>query len=536
MYGAVRLTTATEQRPKINEAAANKAVDFIQALTHVQGIWAGKPFILMPWQRDIIRTIFGTLNLDGTRQYRTVYIEIPRKSGKTEISAAIALYLLFCDGEIGAEIYCAAADRDQASLVFLRAAQMVRQSQTLSNVAKIIDSTKRIIFPKHGSFLRAIPADVPGSHGFNAHGIIFDELHVQPNRDLWDTLKKSTGTRRQPLIVAITTAGFDRESICWELHEYGRQIIAGTIEDPTFFACIYGAPEDADWLDEDVWYACNPALVHDDEELVVGGPFRGIEEMRAEARQAKHMPTAQNDFRRYYLDQWNQQSTRWIDMALWDANDTGEVDEVALAGRKCYGGLDLATVRDMTAWVMLFPRDDDPDHVDVLPRFWCPEARLYAEDNRYRDQYQAWAQEGFLKTSPGKSIDYKWVASQIIEDAHTYYLVDLNIDRLFQGYQVGTELAEEGLQVFGMGQGFLSFAVPMREFEGRLLAHKINHGGNPILRWMADNVVVKTDPAGNIKPDKAKSQGKIDGIVALVMALDRKMRHPIDEEVGVTFV
>lgn len=528
------MTTAT--RPKIDEAAAAKAVDFIERLTHTQGIWAGQRFILMPWQREIIRVLFGTVNADGSRQYRTAYIEIPRKNGKTELAAAIALYLLFRDGEDGAEIYGAAADRDQASLVFQRAAQMVRQNRELSANAKIIDSTKRVIFPKRGSFYRAIPADVPGSHGFNAHGIIFDELHVQPNRDLWDTLKKSTGTRRQPLIVAITTAGYDRESICWELHEYGRQVMEGTIDDPTFFAYISAAPEGADWLEEKVWYACNPALVRNGQDLVPGGPFRSIEEMRAEARQAEHMPTAQNDFKRYYLDQWTQQATRWIDMALWDEN-SGSVDEGTLKGRGCYGGLDLSSVQDLTAWVMAFP---DGEFVDILCRFWCPEARLYAVDNRYRDQYQAWARAGLLQTTPGESVDYKHVTAKVLEDAEKFGLKELNIDRLFQGYQVGTDLQEAGLQVSGFGMGFLSMAGPMREFERLLLARRFRHGGNPVLRWMADNVMVKTDPADNKKPDKATSQGKIDGIVALVMALDRAMRHgagrSVYEDRGVRYV
>lgn len=527
------MTTETATRPKINEAAADKAVGFIEALTHVQGVWAGKPFVLMPWQREIIRTIFGTLNDDGSRQYRTVYIEIPRKNGKTELAAAIALYLLFADGELGAEIYGAASDRDQASLVFQRAAQMVRQSQVLMAASKIIDSTKRIVFPKHGSFLRAIPADVPGSHGYNAHGIIFDELHVQPNRDLWDALKKSTGTRRQPLIVAITTAGYDRESICWELHEYARKIIEGVIEDPTFFAYIAAAPEDADWKDEAVWYACNPALVHDGGKLVVGGPFRSIGEMRAEARQAEHMPTAQNDFLRYYLNRWTQQATRWIDMALWDENG-GVIDEEALAGQICYGGLDLSSVRDMTAWVMLFP--DDDGGVQIVARFWCPEARLYADDNRYRDQYQVWTREGWLETTPGNSIDYNYVTAKVLEDAEKFRVKELNIDRLFQGYQVGTALADEDMEVFGFGMGFISMAGPMREFERLLLAHKLNHGNNPILRFNADNIMVKVDAADNKKPDKATSQGKIDGIVGILMGLDRSTRQHEEEEAGVLFV
>lgn len=530
------MTTAIETR--IDEKAAEHAVNFIERrLTHTQGIWAGQPFILMPWQRDdIIRPLFGTLNPDGTRQYRIGYIEIPRKNGKTDLAAAITLLLLFADGEVGAEIYGAAADRDQASLVFARAAEMVRQCPALAARAKIIDSTKRIINPKMGSFYRAIPADIRGSHGFNAHGIIFDELHVQPDRQLWDVLQKSRGTRRQPLTIVITTAGFDRESICYELHQYARQVLDGIIDDPTFFAYIRAAPEDVDWLDEDVWYACNPALMRDGEKPIPGGPFRMIDEIRDEARQAEHMPTAQNDFRRYYLNQWTQQSTRWIDMNLWDEN-AGEVDAEALKGRPCYGGLDLSSVKDLTAWLMLFPHEDDPDGIDVLARFWCPEARLYAADNRYRDQYQVWTRDGWLDVTPGDAIDYNYVTAKVLEDAQTYSLVDMNIDRLFQGYQVGTDLQAQDVTVFGFGMGFYSMAGPMREFERRLLAKKIHHGGNPILRWMADQMIVKTDPAGNLKPDKSNAQNKIDGIVALVMALDRAMRQQgNEEEVGVFFV
>lgn len=514
------MTTVT--KPRINEAKAEHAVGFIEHLTHTQGIWAGQPFILMPWERDIIRDVFGTLNPDGSRQYRTIYIEIPRKNGKTELAAAITLLLLFADGEIGAEIYGAAADRDQASLVFARAAEMVRNSPTLASIAKIVDSTKRIINPKMGSFYRAIPADIRGSHGYNAHGIIFDELHVQPDRQLWDVLKKSRGTRRQPLIIAITTAGFDRESICYELHEYARQIIDGTLEDPTFYAYIQAAPEDADWTDEEVWYACNPALIRDGEELVPGGPFRSIEEMREEARQAEQMPTAQNDFRCRYLNQWVQQATRWIDMGLWDEN-AGTVDVEALKGGPSFGGLDLGSVDDLTAWLMIFPRDD---HIDLLARFWCPEARLADTTNRYRDQYRVWAQRGLLTLVPGEAMDDMFVEPQIVKDAQEFGLQEMNMDYSFQGRQLGMSLQNNhGIKVLPMRQGFLSMGPPVKELLRKLLMRQLRHGGHPILRWMADNVTVVKDAAGNLKPTKELSQGKIDGIIALIMAIDRMMLH-----------
>lgn len=495
--------------------AGEKAVQFIEThLRHTKGRWAGAPFHLRKWQRDIIESIFGPVDAEGNRVVRTAFIEIPRKNGKSELAAAVALKLLFADGEMGAEIYGAAADRDQASLVFNVAAQMVRQDAELSRRCKVIDSQKRIVVADRGSFYRAIPADAAGSHGFNAHGIIFDEVHTQKTRDLWDVLTSSTGARSQPLTFAITTAGYDRESICWELHEYASRVLSGTVADPTFYASIYAAPEEANWKHRRTWKACNPAL----------GDFLNVSHLEMEAKRAAEMPAMQNTFRRLYLNQWTQQADRWIDLSLWDAN-AGAVDEERLRGRKCYGMLDLATVSDMTAWVLLFPREDDPEVLEVLPRFFCPKSRMTASGNRYRGQYAAWERQGHLKVTPGEATDYAFVKAQVIEDAKKFRMVDMNVDRLFQAHQIAMELAEEGIKVFGMGMGFASMAAPMAEFERRLRARKFRHGGNPILRWMADNVAVKQDPAGNLKPDKVESQGKIDGIIGVVGALDRVMRN-----------
>jgi phage terminase large subunit-like protein len=314
----------------------------------------------------------------------------------------------------------------------------------------------------------------------------------------------------QPLTFAITTAGYDRNSICWEIHEYAEKVIKGTVDDPTFFAYIRSAEEGADWRKERVWRGCNPAL----------GDFRSIEEMRALVQRAKHTPALQNTFRRLYLNQWTQQSDRWIDLSLWDAN-ARTIDEVALKGRECYGALDVATVNDLTSWTMVFP---DGDKLDVISRFWCPEARLRDSGNRYRDQYQVWADKGSLTVTPGNATDFNFVKAQIQKDATDFNLREMGIDP-WQGHHIGMELAEEGINIVEMRQGFQTFAAPMTELMRRLLAHQVNHGGNPVLRWMADNVSVKQDPAGNLKPDKSSSQGKIDGIVTLVMALGRLLDH-----------
>jgi phage terminase large subunit-like protein len=502
-----------------DKVAADRAIRFIESLKHTKGKWAGVRFKLTRWQRDrIIRPLFGTLDEDGNRQHRSAFIQIPRKNGKSELEAAIALKLLFADGEQGGEIYSAAADRDQASLVFNVADGMVRQHPLLRKRAKIIDSSKRIVVHKTQSFYRAIPADAAGSHGFNAHGILPDELHVWPKRDLWDALTTSTGAREQPLTVTITTPGWDHNTIWGEQYEYARKVRDGVVDDPTHLVVIYEPPQGYNWRSERVWRRCNPAI---------GSGFRNLAEMRALAKKALHTPALQNTFRRLYIGDPNTQSAdRWIDLSLWDAN-AGTIDEERLRGRKCYGGLDLGAVNDLTAWVMVFPRDDDEEEVDVLARFWCPEARLRDPSNRYADAYQEWKRQGWLMTTPGDAIDYAAVKQQIVKDASTFQLVDMNVDRLFQAHQLAMQLQDElgEERVVGMGQGFLSMAAPMHTFHERLLGRRIHHGGNGVLRWMADNVAVKQDPAGNLKISKADSQAKVDGMVALVMALDRAMRH-----------
>lgn len=511
-------------KPYFDEAKAEKAIAFFRALKHTKGRWAGVPFNLQPFQEHRIRQIYGRMNADGTRQIKTAYVEEPRKNGKSEEAAGHALKLLFADGEQGAEVYGAAFTKDQAGIVYRVAKSMTLGSPILKPRATVLAAVKRIVAPKTDSFYWAIPHEAGSAQGFNTSGSVIDEYHVWKSGDLRDALKKGMGTRVNPLEFIITTAGFDRTSPCYELHQYAEQVISGAIDDPTFYAEIHAAPPDADWTDENVWKACNPAL----------GVFRSIEEMRIECQRAVHMPAEENNFRRFYLNQWTQQSTRWIKMETWNAQQGATPAEGDLKGRGFYGFLDLSAVSDLTAWILLFPHKGDPEHVDVLARFWCPEARLNDPYNQYRAQYQVWKRQGFLETTEGNAVDYEFVKKRVIEDSVKFRLRRMNIDRLFQGAQLGMQLAEElgADRVFAMGMGFTSFAAPMVEFERRLLAHKINHGGNPILAWMADNVAVKTDPAGNLKPDKATSQGKIDGIVGIIGALDAQMRaEPVQESV-----
>lgn len=495
---------------------ADAAVRFIEELlVHTKGRWAGVPFKLMDWQRDdIIRPLFGTIGKDGKRQYRTAYVEIPRKNGKSEVAAAIALKLLFADGEEGAEIYGAACDREQASLVFHVAADMVRRQPLLSQKCKIVDSQKRIILPSKSSFYRAIPADAAGSHGFNASGVIFDEVHAQPNRDLWDVLTTSTSAREQPLVFAITTAGFDRESICWELHERARQVLEGAIELPSFFAYIRSLPEELDWMDEKNWCIANPAL---DE-------FRSRNELRDTVDQARSSPAMQNMVRRLYFNEWTASESRWFDFQAWQKCG-GVIGDVT--GQECYGGLDLSSTRDFSAFVLYFP-----DGHKVIPRVFMPADNLQKRVPM-RAQFQAWVEAGELFVTPGDVIDYDFIKVQIVKDCGEYNVREIGYDP-WSATQIAVQLESElgeGIMV-PVRQGFHTLSAPAKYLETLVARGELNHGGHGPLAWFADNCVIETDAGANIKPSKKKSTEKIDGVNALVTALERAVHAQEAPEVS----
>lgn len=498
-----------------------RVIRFIErALVHTKGDFAGKPFMLTDWQkRDIIRPVFGRLREDGTRQYRTVLVEMPRKNGKSQIAAAVALVLLFADSELGAEVYSAAADKDQARMVFGEAKRMLEASKVLHD--KAVCYRDAIEVPATGSVYRVLSADAPTKHGLNPHGVVIDELHAHKNRALWDVLTTAQGTRRQPLTFSITTAGvFDRGAICYQQHEYARKVRLGVVEDPSFLSVWYGAEPEADWQDPAVWRTANPAL----------GDFLKASYLEQECRQAQELPARQNTFRQLYLNQWVQQVTRWIPLDVWDANQPADhpVTAERLAGLVCDAGLDLGSVSDLSACAYAFECPQDAECLDVLWRFWVPEAALTNAKNPNAALYQEWVSAGWLETTPGEVTDQHFIKAAIVADAARFQLRSLAIDRLFQGQQLMLDLAEEGLEVFPLGQGFLSQAAPMKEFERRWTAKRIHHGHHPVARWMADNVEVKRDPAGNlkiVKPQHHSDPRKVDGIQALVQAIDRVSRY-----------
>lgn len=498
---------------------ADAAIKFISALKFTKGEWAGRPFILQPWQKKFIRKLFGYVNKDGTRRYRTAYLEIPRKNGKSELAAAIALYLLFADGEPGAEIYSAAADREQASLVFNAAASMVRKSKWLSGISRIVDSQKRIVFYKKNSFYRAISSEAYSKHGFNAHAVVYDELHVAPNRDLWDTLQTSMGARRQPLMLAITTAGYDRNSICWEVHEYARQVRDGVIKDPSFLPVIYSADPEDDWTDEKVWAKANPNL----------GVTIKLDFLRQECQRAKEIPAYQNTFRRLYLNQWTQQDTRWIDMEAW-RECGGKVDYEELANLRCWAGVDLSTTTDISSCALVFEPDSD-GVVHVLSYNWVPRENIAARVRRDRVPYDLWAQQGHITATEGNVIDYDYIRIAITDEIKRRFpLLQVVGYDPWNATKWAIDLESEGVPVMEVRQGFKTMSPACKELERLIIGRKLRHNNNPVLTWAMDNLVVAQDPAGNIKPAKDKSTERIDPAVAVIIAISAMLQSEAPEE------
>ncbi len=497
-----------------DKAKADRAVKFIENLRHTKGKWAGTRFWLLPWQEQLIRDIFGVVKPDGNRQFRTAFVEIPKKNGKSELAAAVALYLLYADNEPSAEVYGAAADRQQASIVFDVANQMVQMTPALMKRSKIMGATKRIVNYSNAGFYQVLSAEVGTKHGLNVSGLVFDELHAQPTPHLYNVLTKGSGdAREQPLFFLITTAGTDRNSICYAIHTKAKDILENRRVDASFYPVIYGIEDDDDWSDEENWKKANPSL----------GYTIPLDRVRDAYREASQNPAEENVFRQLRLCQWVNSTVRWIPDHIYEQGNR-PIDLESLKGCDCYGGLDLSSSGDITAFVLIFPPRTETEPYYMLPFFWVPEDTIPLRVKRASVPYDVWVRQGYLMSTEGNVIHYGFIEKVIEQLGELYHIREIAFDR-WGAVQMVQNLEGAGFTVVPIGQGYRDMSPPTKAFYELLMKGEIIHGGNPVMRWMAGNVVVETDPAGNIKPTKAKSAEKIDGIVAAIMALDRCIRN-----------
>ena len=502
-----------------DRAAGDRVVRFFaKHIRHVEGELRGKLFKLERWQHKLLRRLFGWFSkTDKTRKYRSVFLFVPRKNGKSTFAAGVALYLLFADKEPAANIVSAAGDEEQAMLIFDMAKQMMAFDPMLSEMGKSFAAS--IVDYKNGSNYMPLSKVAKTKHGKNLHGIIFDELHAQDDRDLFDVLQTSTGARRQPMEVYTTTAGFDKESICYEQYEYAKQCAADPSFDPTFFPAIFEAIEPDDdpnfWQSEAFWLQANPNF--------------GISIKKAyfekEVRKAKNNPAYENTFKRLHLNIWTEQDVRAVPMHEWEmCGDKYQFEEADLYGEKCWLGLDLSSRNDLSALALLFkwkgPNDSWGKEIwTVVMRFWCPQKVLF--ENRSKKRYAMWEKKGILKTCPGGRIDYKDIRKEINDLSKLFNIQEIAVDP-WNAHQLSTELEEEdGFTLVQIRQGIYSLSDPTKEFLTSIGEVEFAHGNNLVLTWNARNLATEEDSAGNLKPSKNKSKEKIDGCVAIITGLAR---------------
>ena len=491
------------------DAAANAVEFFPEYLQLIEGKAAGKPFVLEGWQESIVANLFGWKRPDGTRRYREAFIFVPRKNGKTPFCAGIINYVAFCDGEPGAQIYSSAGEREQAALVFRHAAGMIARNPELAKHSRVYRTFKSIEVGT-STVYKALSADADTKHGLNAHLVINDELHVQPNRDLIDTLETATASRLQPLIIHITTAGFDKHSICWEKYDYACKVREGVIDNPYFLPVIFEAEETDDWKDESTWRKANPNM----------GVSVELDYIRQACKEAQEIPAKENTFKRLHLNIWTEQDTRWLSKEVWDdCKEDFAADD--LDGQECYAGLDLSTTTDLTAFVLYFPVS-----CRVLTYPFAPYDKAHQRAKRDKVPYVQWSKEGYLELTPGNVIDYDRVRKFINAMGKKYYIRAITIDR-WNATQITQQLTDDGFEVIPMGQGYASMTAPTKEMEKLILERAIKHNGHKVMDWCISNVSVEQDAAGNLKPSKKKSTERIDCVVALINALAGYLVQPI---------
>lgn len=505
-----------------DEAAADKVVLFAEQFKHVQGRWDNPYLTLEPWQKFVLGNIFGWKNKQtGYRRFRTAYIQIPRKNGKSTIASIVGLYMLVIDKEPGAQVYSAATTRDQARIVFEVSKAMVRNEPDLRKRLGI--NKNNIDDLESQSYYRPLSRDSSTMDGFNVHCALIDELHAHKDGSVYGVLDTATGSREQSLIFMITTAGYER-AICIEQYDYSDNILNNVLQDDQYFVFITELDEEDDWTNPESWKKANPNL---------GASFKESY-LQGKLVKAMNIAREQNEFLCKHLNKWVNQSNRWLNLEQWKA--CGSLyNEKALEGRKCYGGLDVSATQDVSAFVLMFPPLKENEPWKALYRFWVPEGHIHRRSTgkgAIKTPFDIWVRDGWMLTTPGDVIDQDFIQAEILELKGRYDIQDIGFDE-WNSSQLAKKLMAEGAEMTKYRQGPRSFNEPMKRFEDLLLEQKFRHGNHPPMTWMANNMVVRTDSNTNMAPDKDKAKDKIDGMVALLMALGLAIR---DEQEDTTSV
>ena len=506
------LDRALDMGRYFDKKAAMRAIRFIEKLKHTKGEWAGQRFRLEPWQQFVLWNIFGWQNADGTRRFRYAYIEIARKNGKTALSAGVGLYMLFADGESRPEVYSAATVKDQAKICFSDAVEIVKATDLKNYLTPYRNS---IVYEFKGGTMKPLSSDYGTHDGLNPSCGIIDEFHAHKDNGMFDVIKSAFGARRQPLMFIITTAGFDKSGLCYAYRENVIKVLRGVNEDDSLFGIIYTLDDKSEWDDPKMWIKSNPNL----------GVSLSAEYLADQVKDAKNRPEAVRNVMTKNVNLWVDAERTWILDDVWQ-KCIGTTDPADLKGCACWGGLDLSNVSDITAYVLLF---HEHDRFQLLPHFWIPEEKMLVKIRKENINYDKWVAEGYVTVTPGNVIDYDFVKADILRIVADYDLRTSAYDR-WNSSQTIIDLQNEGMECNPFGQGYGSMSAPTKEFEKLVLTEKIEHFGNPVLWWMLASTLVKTDPAGNIKPDKEKSTQKIDGIVASIMALGEWMTAQANDE------
>lgn len=506
------LDNALDQGWYFDRKAAMRAINFIERLKHTKGEWAGQRFRLEPWQQFVLWNIFGWRNADGTRRFRYAYIEIARKNGKTALSAGIGLYMLFADGEARPEVYSAATVKDQAKICFADAVAIVKATDLKNYLTPYRNS---IVYELKGGTMKPLSSDYGTHDGLNPSCGIIDEFHAHKDSGMFDVIKSAFGARRQPLLFIITTAGFNKSGACYAYRDNVIKVLRGVNEDDSLFGIIYTLDDKSEWDDPKMWIKANPNL----------GVSLSADYLADQVKDAKNRPEAVRNVMTKNVDLWVDAERTWILDDVWQ-KCIGTTAPADLKGCACWGGLDLSNVSDITAYVLLFHEND---RFQLLPHFWIPEEKMQEKVRKENINYDKWAAEGYVTVTPGNVIDYDFVKADILRIVADYDLRTSAYDR-WNSSQTIIDLQNEGMMFNPFGQGYGSMSAPTKEFEKAVLTGKVEHFGNPVLRWMLASTVIKTDPAGNIKPDKEKSVQKIDGIVASIMALGEWMTAQAEDD------